>query len=191
MHVAQFRKATAMFCRTLKEQEEKREQLITWVLMEPLAAIYELPVGIIEEWGLIRRASRAFHGETRNPAWMLLMKILINHGSWWTPARAGSPRQLLAGLLSDVDVSTFLGVNEYDDVVWFNGERLDELVWWIYATGVVAVFSTVPADKRAESILDLYGMVERIGVARDASGYKVDAFLDALSDGTVAEGVDE
>jgi len=185
---ARFRKATAMFCRSLRDQQERRDQLITWALLEPLASVYELPVGVVEEWGLIRHASRAFHGQTRDPAWMLLMKILINHGTWWTPEAVDNPGRLIENLLSDVDVSTFVAVNEYDEVVWFNGERLDELTWWIYATGVVSIFTATPAEERAESVLALYEMVETIGTAREASGYKVDAFLDALSDGEDEEG---
>ena len=100
-----------------------------------------------------------------------------------SPERVAEPRQLMVEFLSDVDVSTYLGANEYDGVVWFNRERMEDLVWWIYATGIIAILVASSDPKtRAGWILDLHEAIDRISDAVAHSLYQVDRLLDALDE---------
>ena len=45
--------------------------------------------------------------------------------------------QILSSILSDSDALNYLGVNRYQDVLWFNKEAFEDLMWWlIYHRGV-------------------------------------------------------
>ena len=87
-------------------------------------------------------------------------------------------------LLSDVAVQSFIGVNRYQDVLWFNKENFEELIWWLYTVSVVVVTTPKdiekPANEIVEEILHLYEAVQRVLTAESESGYQVEKFLEAV-----------
>ena len=47
----------------------------------------------------------------------------------------------LTSILSDSDALSYLGVNRYQDVLWFNKEALEDLMWWLYIIAAIEIFS--------------------------------------------------
>jgi glycosidase len=120
-----------------------------------------------------------------------LVKLLTSHHSWWTSIAATSDKKsrpleyrTLTSILSDSDALGYLGVNRYQDVLWFNKEAFEDLLWWLYIIAAVEISVAAGADQPAEysgkSILRCYNTVSSILVNAQASGYKLEKLLDLL-----------
>ena len=85
------------------------------------------------------------------------------------------PRRVLAAWLADDDVRTFLRVNEWNGVLWFNKEAFEQLTRWIPVLDAVEASS--PGRRTAKHSgawavsLALAAELRRAG---EASGYQVD-----------------
>jgi glycosidase len=178
---AVYRRATALVTRSLRDDSSRRDCMVLWLFLSPLVSVYSFPLGVVEEWGLIPRAFRAFGTPEHDPSSSQLVKLLMSTGSWWTPSIVGDPRRLMTRLLSDGDVAVFLGLNEYDDAVWYNKERLDEFIWWLYVTGLISILiEKMDSASRTAHIVALYRMQQQLATAHQRSGYRADRFLDGL-----------
>jgi len=96
---------------------------------------------------------------------------------WWRADEAEEPLDLeerMGDLLAEPAVAAFLGINRYDEVEWFVAEAWDELQLCL---AVVAAVETDDPDVLAEVGRHL----DRLELARQASGYQVDALIAALA----------
>ncbi|MGD9028396.1 MAG: alpha-amylase family glycosyl hydrolase [Anaerolineae bacterium] len=140
----------------------------------------------IDEWLLGRIIASALQdlGLDEGSAWWAVatIKILITHQRWFEVHDAGEDRvyQALRSWLQDEEVQRFLQVNRYQDVLWFNEEAFDQLLWWMFATATITVSAdpTLPADEMEEEILACYGVVRQLQEAKQASGYRVERLLE-------------
>ncbi len=94
--------------------------------------------------------------------------------------------QDLAGLLQNwVDeplVSEFLGINEHEDILWFNQEGIQEFSWWLM---VLAVLEELGKDAEkhlipAKRMLDIYQFIEKLLAAEKDSNFQLKALIDRL-----------
>lgn len=143
--------------------EISRSWIDEWLLGKIIA-------GTFTELGMEEAASRRA---------IILIKILIKHRF----PGIKSPTFNLQALLSDVTVLSFIGVNRYQDILWFNKESFEELVWWLYITSVILITAAPDIDQSATNvaneILSLYETVNRLLAAESESGYQVEKFLEA------------
>ena len=185
---ATYRRAVDRYLRGVHDRADRRDMLTAWLLLRPLEAVYPPVVGICEEWGLIARTARAFNAELPEAGWVYLLKIMLAHGNWWE--RETGATEPLGGLMHDLmsngDVTTYLGLNEYEGEVWFHKERLDELRWWLFAAALVSMDKVAPGDtagreRLVDEVIRLDRMALAMQEAQARSRYRVDAFLDALT----------
>jgi len=84
----------------------------------------------IDEWRLGRSIAEVLAGLglDQEAAWraVALTKLLTTHQRWFEEKRAC---QVLESLLKDNEVQQFLQVNRYNDILWFNNEAFDDLLW--------------------------------------------------------------
>ncbi len=184
---ATYRHAVDYYLRGIQDRPDRRDLLVGWLLLRPLDVVYASAAGICEEWGLIPRASRAFSVDTHDDGWVILLKVLLAYGTWWERhADVSDPLvDLMHDLLSDGDVTMYLGLNEYDGTVWYRGERMDELRWWLFAVALVSMDRIAPADEAERDrliadIIAVYRFDRRLEAAQLASRYRVDDLLNAL-----------
>jgi glycosidase len=120
-----------------------------------------------------------------------LVKLLTSHHAWWriinpypqkTNVKAGN--QILTRILSDNDAQGFLGVNRYQDILWFNKESFEDLMWWLFITATVEISSQYyQTDQNKEvgmSILGCYNEISSLVDCAEASGYKLERLLDLV-----------
>lgn len=137
----------------------------------------------IDEWLLGKIISGTFQemGMEENAIQraITMVKILIKHR---TPG-AQPPAFNLPALLSDVAVQSYIGVNRYMDVLWFNQEAYDELIGWLFVTGVITITASHDIKQLdngvTKNILGLYETVQRLLLAESESGYQVEKLLEA------------
>ena len=181
-----FRKAIAEYTDGLKARPDRVDLLSTWLILRPLARVYDYPVGICEEFGLVQRSARAFGGPMHDHEWMELIKVVLTHGDWWVASGesdapvVGSPSAFLESLLHDATTTGYLGLNEYQGEVYFNKERLEELCWWLAATAVIHVEQAGSAEKVSQ-IVGITTLFTRIREAVEESGYRIATLLDLLA----------
>jgi glycosidase len=84
------------------------------------------------------------------------------------PSDVGSPSRLARAWLADADVRSFLAVNEWEGVEWFNKEAFTDLL--VLATGL----------DRARGARRPSPVIGRLRRAADTAGYRVDAFVAQL-----------
>jgi hypothetical protein len=120
-----------------------------------------------------------------------LVKLLTSHHAWWStldgkPDKKSPSVQYitLTSILSDSDAISYLGVNRYQDVLWFNKEAFEDLLWWLYIIAAieisVAAGEAVQTDEIGRSILRSYTTISNILNSAQASGYKLEKLLDLL-----------
>ncbi len=115
-----------------------------------------------------------------------LVKLLTSYHAWWKKIgtaqgkELGSPAyQLLTTLFSDSDALIYLGVNRYQDVLWFNKEAFDDLMWWLFI--IAAVEISVPGEQAGEVgklIIAIYEQIDNLVQTAQASGFKLEKFLE-------------
>ncbi len=120
--------------------------LLVWILLQPIASAYtdrsEIPdIGkelLIEEH--IREPLRERSVPSEEAERLVgAASILIKHAGWYTE-RAGeeaSETMLLATLLEDPLVRTFIRLNWYDGKEWYHKESLQECFFWLYLAEIL------------------------------------------------------
>jgi len=113
------------------------------------------------------------------------VRLLLNSGHWLPelPAGAIAPdfnaHRVLRRALSRRDVQAYLGVNRFEDVVWFNREGFQDFVWWLAWTSTLEQGLGEGTDL-AEHLVAVDRLVTALEDAEEASGYQVERLLEAL-----------
>ncbi|MCS7059780.1 MAG: alpha-amylase family glycosyl hydrolase [Anaerolineae bacterium] len=144
---------------------------------------------LLDEWRLSAVIAKAGHqiglddGAVTHA--LALVKTLMMHQCWFDSAGIDTPPDLTTfarALFSDADVCTYLGVNRYNNILWFNKESFERLVWWLLALADLNLDRLEPAEAHARRE-QLVAAAHRLHEAERASGYQVEQLLEALAHG--------
>jgi hypothetical protein len=145
----------------------------------------------IDEWQLGRIIAGALRdlGLDEDGAWQAvgIIKLTTTHHGCF---EGGGPRQrgegagdqlyrIVESLLTDNEVHRFLQVNRHQEMLWFNKEAFDLLLWWIFLITVVesAADPRLEPEERGEVIAHHYETVRGLRQAAERSGYQVEKLL--------------
>lgn len=131
-----------------------------------------------------------------------LVKILIAQQNWWQALlpekspeaglslEAETPNQayaLLYGWLSEPAVQDFIKANTYKDVLWYNKESFDELLWWLNTSAVVCLSARGEADAHSPAldieISTVFEIIQKIQKASAGSDFQIEKLLEQVSAG--------
>jgi hypothetical protein len=152
----------------------------------------KLIVAALEEWGLEESAAR----------WAVaLIKLLIGYQRWFegadedhavvadssvadngvvdTDVAGNVAYRVLYAMLREREVQAYLGVNRYQDVLWFNQESFEQWARWIMLLSTVDLV-TDAGDDFAEAFVARYALVRQWLKAEAVSGYQVTKLLEVL-----------
>jgi glycosidase len=126
------------------DSDTARGTLLVWALTHhlgaaaaPAALAAEQSRSWIDEWLLgpiIRSALREINGDDgAAERGVALVKLLTAHAGRVAGDAPAGAEALLDALLADRDAQQFIGVNRYNDVVYFNKESFEQLVGWLEA----------------------------------------------------------
>jgi len=85
----------------------------------------------------------------------------------------------LYAMLREREVQAYLGINRYEDVLWFNHEAFEQWAQWIMLLSTVDL-ATEAGDDFAEVFVVRYTLVRQWLKAEAASEYQVVKLLEAL-----------
>lgn len=168
--------------------------LLAWLFIHPLGKLVaagadgaatdagQQSASLIDEWLLGKVISGVMRelGQDDTAAWrtVALVKLLCSHQAQLSaPAQTQPARQLLAAWLADRDIQTYLQINRYRDVLWFNKEALERLLLLLLATSAITTgAASAPAD--TGRLAASFARVRAIQQVAEAAGYQVDAVID-------------
>ncbi len=142
----------------------------------------------IDEWRLGKTIAGVLRelGLEEEAAWrsVALIKLLTSHQRWFEvkPSSQKPAYHVLESLLKDNEVHQFLQVNRYNDMLWFNKEAFDELLWWLMLVAAVEISSDslrTPSEI-VKDLEDCYGIAKSLEDAEKKSSYQVGKLLEAL-----------
>jgi glycosidase len=149
---------------------------------------------LIDEWLLGKIIATALQDMDvpDTDAWRFVagIKILVSHQKWLDLNEKQKRRgySTLRALLNDVEVQRYLGINRYQDVLWFNHESFEQLLWWLFTTCVIDLTAGHPgmpeaddasAAQVAQAIVDCYDTIKRLQKSELESKYQVEKLLEA------------
>ncbi len=137
----------------------------------------------IDEWRLGQKVTEVLTELELDEAtiWraVTLIKILTSHQRWFDQTAV---RQVMERLLKDSEVQEFLQVNRYNDILWFNKEAFEELIWWLMLVSAIEIsFDPLrPVNSVVEQLERCYSIIETWQEAEQKSQYQVEKLLAAL-----------
>jgi glycosidase len=167
--------------------------LLGWAITHKLGKIVsesgynEISRSWIDEWLLGKIIANALTnmGISEPQAWRSvgLIKILIGSDGWFDANVPNRQRayEILYALLKESDVQRFLGINRYQDVLWFNEEAFEELLWWLYISEAINTLSDIDDEQEiVEEIVARFDVIKRLLKAEGKSAFQVDELLAAV-----------
>lgn len=119
-----------------------------------------------------------------------LVKLLLGFQEWFASEMGEhtSAFQTLQSWLKDGAVQGYINTNRYQGILWFNKERYNELLWWMYATTVLQIIRPIDQDgvelaEAAQEIMRCYRLIQKLQLAAEESGYQVETLLAAARTG--------
>ncbi|NPV77908.1 MAG: alpha-amylase [Anaerolineae bacterium] len=187
-------KAVQYIVHMLQENENAWYALFSWLFTHRLGKIspgenFEgRSLRWFEEWRLSHTLRQTFQqlalptSESRKI--LVAAKLLTKNLHWLQKLGALPPRTILQTWLEDEEVRQFLGVHEYNDILWFNKESYEEFLGWMLLS---AAFSSVNegyinANQLVENILNAFSIVEQFLKAEEESKYQIALLFKALQE---------
>lgn len=93
----------------------------------------EQAISWMDEWQLGRILAEAYQAMSldRDQSWRLVstVRLLIAQQGWFDPLGRKPLPEILENWLTQSDIRTILGINRYQDTLWFNHEAFERFLW--------------------------------------------------------------
>ncbi|MGE5224023.1 MAG: hypothetical protein ACM3PY_16405, partial [Omnitrophica WOR_2 bacterium] len=140
----------------------------------------------IDEWLLGKIIAGALQdtGIEEGAAWraISLVKLLVIYQDWFRldDSEPDQVYKVLQGWLGDSEIQSFIGVNRYQGILWYNKESFESLIWWMFYLAVIGIACKTDGNEEqaVEQINRCYEMVYLIHQAEDESGYQIEKLLE-------------
>jgi len=105
-----------------------------------------------------------------------LIRILTSYQSWDDSIDAKQVFNTFHEMLADHDVRTFIGVNFYEGIWWFNYESILQLVYWLCVISMIKRLAENDLDfsNIAEHVIELYSLARKLQNIIEKSAYVVE-----------------
>jgi glycosidase len=176
----------------LKDDDLVFYTLCNWTFVHTLGAIAsdserdarELSRSWIDEWFLGRfviqtLADLGFDRETASRA-VTIIKLLTSLQDWYKDHE--NTYDLIASLLHDNEVRDFLQINRHLDVLWFNKEAFEGLLFWMILVAAVKTSCdiSISSENREAMMGKAISLMAPLYDALGNSQYQVEKLLDLL-----------
>ncbi|HVN56385.1 MAG TPA: alpha-amylase family glycosyl hydrolase [Anaerolineaceae bacterium] len=110
------------------------------------------------------------------------IRILTSQQCWYTRQKQEQPFQILENWLEQGEIQKFLGINRYKDILWYNKESFDRLLWWMMLLSVIQIAGdpNQSSVQIVEQFITCFELIERFKEAEENSGYQVRRLLGSL-----------
>ena len=175
----------------LKDDDLVFYTLCHWTFVHALGAIVfetgrdarELSRSWIDEWFLGRFISQTlidlgFNRETVSRE-VAVVKLLTGYQDWYKDFT--NTYDLFSNLLRDNEVRDFLQINRHLDILWFNKEAFEGLIFWMILVAVVKISCEAIKEENKEALArKAVCLMEPLYTALENSQYQVEKLLGLL-----------
>jgi glycosidase len=127
--------------------------------------------------------------ETQVWAGGLLLGLLTSQQRWFAPEGTGPVRayRVVEALLKDFEGQQYLRVNRYQNILWYTGEALEQLCWWLLVVALIqsGADTVRPTEKAAAEMLDRYHIIGIIRAANRQAEHQVEKLLEGIKESAV------
>jgi hypothetical protein len=142
----------------------------------------------LEDWLLGKILEQNFYdlGLTHETVQQIvpLIKILTTHQNWWKDGKEQkiSAYQIMQILLQDAEVQSYLQVNRFREVLWFNKEFFASLCDWLLNMAILESVKMGKGDNKiiCQEIKKYSNLIEKFKEAEQKSGYQLEKLLESL-----------
>lgn len=175
----------------LENHEARWAVLFGWMVMRQMGELSEEEniAMVARSWmdeflfGKLMAAAFEDAGMSSEDAWwsVLLVNILISHeDAYMTPLDEMPLYDRVRVLLQASDVQQYLQINRYQEVLWFNQERFESLIFW---TKLLSFIVTLVDNKGNEFDLEKsITQFDLLMTAMENSEYRVDKLLQGIKE---------
>ena len=170
--------------------------LLGWVLVRNLGAAAltlkadrdsaAVTLGWLDEWHLVRVFRETVRGAGLSEAAVEdvveTLRLLVSQQSWFEQSKGKTAYEILEGWMKNSEIQRFVRVNEHNQVLWFNQERFEALVWWMSLAAVMQTFtgSKGGASRMIERLLLVFTLAQALLKAEKQSEFQVLKLLKAI-----------
>ena len=169
--------------------------LFSWIFSNCLKtdiskhSIYQ-NIDIIEYWSIDDHISDILlqFGATREDSlkYIMLIKILTRYQICVKGLDEKKDlNKLIDVFFKDNDVMDFIGVNQHENIIWFNKESFEELLNWIFLIALIDYpIYKYPHSKNTNKMLSKYSKIfKNIQISAQKSDFKFNKFLEIVKSG--------
>ncbi len=111
-----------------------------------------------------------------------LLKVLVSQQNWYIRSAHKNAGEILKEWLADAAIQRYLGVNRYNERLWFNHERFIRFIWWM---NLLVLFQSMTGEKAGtslmvEGMLRVQEMVRQWLAAEEVSGFEVKKLIQSF-----------
>lgn len=158
--------------------------LISWVVLSEIRNISdhgmnrERTLSWIEEWHLGNAIEKTMkesgYSYEEIQSALLAVKIAVKNQTWLIDRNQQSVELLLKNWFSDINIQSFVHVNRYNDVLWYNRESFNELLTLLQITALIeSQKEGTSSSAIAENLIQIDEIFKKIRSKVKQSGYQV------------------
>ena len=139
-----------------------------------------------DEWGISRLVKQTFQAlgldENQANSGVNILRLLISQQSWSNQLDKTTAISLMESWLSTEQIRTFIQVNRYHGILWFNKEGFETLLWWMMTTSLL-MLAADPINSLTdviENLFNAYEIISQMVEAETSSDYQVTKLLEGL-----------
>jgi glycosidase len=175
--------------RKLMDDTLSWETILAWLFVHPIGKVVnaegssERSYYWIMNWRLDQIIAQILKdsGLDEGGAWrsLTLLKVLTRYQRWFEEE---SVSRIVDTLLKDGEVQQFLGVNQHNNILWFNKEAFEEMLWWMMLTAALEIgFDPLrPAKEIIRGLEKAWSIIQKLQETKIKSGYQVEKLLSTL-----------
>jgi hypothetical protein len=140
----------------------------------------------LDEWGISAHVQRTLEalgldaGQAQSG--VTILKLLVSQQNWTDRISEATPLSLAEAWLSSEEVRTFLNVNRFEEVLWFNQEAFESMMWWMMTISLIHQVSDPEKSltEAFENLFQAYDLVQSLLAAEADSEFQVEKLLAGL-----------
>ena len=182
-------KALELVLAGLEGHPERWTVWFSWAYLSNLAALSVAPdsenqvISWMDEWQFNKVLVDAFQSNGATVAeasrQSTLVRLLISQQHWYSRLGNSPLITILEAWISTDEIRSYLNINRYKDLLWFNKETFEELLWWMMVLALLesADAAETTSTRLIENIIGAYEIVQKLRKAEKASEFQVDKLL--------------
>jgi hypothetical protein len=110
------------------------------------------------------------------------LRVLVGQQRWYGRLGALPLSEILNGWFADEEVTRFLGLNRYQDVLYYNQESFEQFAWWMFVLAVLEASCAEGASASLviEQVLGAYEIAQKLLKAEKTSAFQIARLLAAV-----------